>query len=149
MLSNFQILGFHKTKSTEFLAQLFGANAGEHVFEITRLRFIGDELFAWERAYTPSSVMEGATMEELQSDGLYATIYRHSNLMAEEAEVEAQAVNCPGDIAEFLQIKKNAAVLHLTRLTSAQDHCIEFCESYIRSEKYKYKYKQTLRKKNY
>lgn len=145
--SDFRILAFKECSATSFLRQTLGLSQEETLFEITRLRFIGDELFAWERAYIPSALMEGADEEQLHKEGLYYTIFRCSGLMAEEAEVEAEAVNCPGDIAEQLQLKKNAAVLRLTRVTTAQNRCIEYCESYIRSEKYKYKYKQTLRKK--
>lgn len=147
--SSFHILNFQKINTTSFLKETFGISSDDCVYEITRLRYIGDELFAWERAFTPCSLMEGANVEQLQNDGLYPTIFRCSGLMAEEAEVEAQAVNCPMEIADSLQIKKNTAVLYLTRLTTSQNRCIEYCESYIRSEKYKYKYKQTLRKKSY
>ncbi|GIP33472.1 GntR family transcriptional regulator [Paenibacillus sp. J2TS4] len=145
--SGFQLLGFKRCSATSLLQRVFGISAQDSVYEITRLRFIGDELFAWERAFVPCSLMEGAGEEQLKKDGLYLTIFRRSGLMAEEAEVEAEAVNCPGEIAELLQIKKNTAVLRLNRLTTAKNRCIEYCESYIRSEKYKYKYKQTLRKK--
>ncbi|NHN31282.1 GntR family transcriptional regulator [Paenibacillus agricola] len=147
LYSDFQILGFKKCNATSFLKQILGISDEDSVYEITRLRFIGDEMFAWERSFTPCSLMEGADKEQLQKEGLYFTIFRCSGLMAEEAEVEAEAVNCPVDVAELLQLKKNTAVLHLTRVTTAQNRCIEYCESYIRSDKYKYKYKQILRKK--
>ncbi|WP_281273395.1 GntR family transcriptional regulator [Cohnella lupini] len=147
LYSDFKILGFRRTNATSHLKKIFGLSDSDSLYEITRLRFIGDELFAWERAFTPCSLMEGAGEEQLQKEGLYFTIFRCSGLMAEEAEVEAEAVNCPDEIAQQLKIKKNTAVLHLTRVTTAQNRCIEYCESYIRSEKYKYKYKQILRKK--
>ncbi|NBD24569.1 GntR family transcriptional regulator [Paenibacillus glycinis] len=145
--SDFQLLGFKKCSPTGHLKQLFGLSDEDSLYEITRLRFIGSEPFAWERAYTPCSLMEGADEAQLQKDGLYLTIFRCSGLIADEAEVEAEAVNCPTEIATMLQLKKNTAVLHLTRATTAQNRSVEYCESYVRSEKYKYKYKQTLRKK--
>lgn len=145
--SKFRILGFKTLISTPFLQQIFGLVDNEKVYEITRLRYIEDELFAWERAYIPYSIMEGGEEGDLERDGLYLTIFRRSGLIAEEAEVEAKAVNCPDEIAELLHLQKRAAVFRLTRLTTAKKRCIEYCESYIRSEKYKYKYKQTLRKK--
>jgi GntR family transcriptional regulator len=147
--SDFQLISFKTCTPTEQLRNVFALSADDNLYEITRLRLIGNEPFAWERAYTPCSLMEGADEEQLQKDGLYFTIFRCSGLMAEEAEVEAEAVNCPADIAVQLQLKKNAAVLHLMRVTTAQDRCVEYCESYIRSEKYRYKYRQTLRKKAY
>lgn len=145
--SRFEILGFRTCEATSFHQRTFGITSQASVYELTRLRYIGDELFAWERAFIPSSVMEGADEAQLEQYGLYMTIFRCSGLMAEEAEVEAEAVNCPDEISQLLQLKKQSAVLHLTRYTTAQERCIEYCESYVRSEKYKYKYKQQLRKK--
>ncbi len=146
--SDFRMLAFKKSKATSFLKQTLGLSESEDcVYEINRLRYIGDEPFAWENAFVPCSLLEGADEAQLEQDGLYPTIFRCSGLAAEEAEVEAEAVNCPAEISQLLQLKKNSAVLHLTRLTTAQNRYIEYCESYIRSEKYKYKYKQHLRKK--
>ncbi|CAI6086553.1 GntR family transcriptional regulator [Cohnella sp. JJ-181] len=146
--SDFKILDFRACAPTPLQQQVFGISAAEQVYEITRLRLIGNEAFAWERAYTPCALMEGAGEEQLQKEGLYITIFRCSGFMAEEAEVESEAINCPADIAGLLQLKKGAAVMLLTRITKAQNRNIEYCESYVRSDKYKYRYKQVLRKKN-
>jgi GntR family transcriptional regulator len=145
--SDFRLLGFESKRPTGQMMRIFGLSEHDLVYEITRLRSIGDEPFAWEKATIPCALMEGVGREQLEKEGLYLSIFRCTGLMAEEAEVEAEAVNCPVQIADLLQLKKNKAVLHLTRFTTAQSRCIEYCESYIRSEKYKYKYKQILRKK--
>ncbi|MFS0723991.1 GntR family transcriptional regulator [Paenibacillus sp. 1P07SE] len=145
--SQFQMLGFRRYPVPDRLKPILGLSGEDEVCEITRLRLISDELFAWERAYTPGVLLEGVTEERIAKSGLYFSIYRSSGFRAEEAEVEVEAVNCPDEIASLLKIKKQAAVLYLRRLTTAQQRCIEYCESYVRSETYKYKYKQQLRKK--
>lgn len=147
LTSDFKILSFKTCAPSQELQELFGLSPSEPVWELTRLRVIGNEPFAWERAYTPFSVMEGATEEQLEKEGLYLTIYRNSGLMAEEADVESEAVNCPVDIISLLDLKNNAAVMHLTRVTKAQQRNIEYCESYVRSDRYKYRYRQIVRKK--
>lgn len=146
--SDFRLLHIRIMKASPQLQQVFGIADGSEVYEIVRLRLIGDEPFAWERAYTPQQYMNGASEEQLQREGLYMTLFRCSGLMAEEASVEAEAINSPDDIAEQLQLKRKAAVLFLTRLTTAQNRCIEYCESYIRSDRYRFKYKQVLRNKS-
>ncbi|MBN2980441.1 MULTISPECIES: GntR family transcriptional regulator [Cohnella] len=148
LTSDFKILSFKTCSPSPELQKLLGLAPSEPVWELTRLRLIGNEPFAWERAYTPWSVMEGAGEEQLEKEGLYLTIFRCSGLMAEEAEVESEAVNCPAELVPLLQLKKNAAVMHLTRVTKAQQRNIEYCESYVRSDRYKYRYRQILRKKN-
>ena len=147
--SHFQMLSFRRISAPGHVQAVFGLSSSDEVCEITRLRFIGGELFAWERAYTPSTLMMDATEAQVEKEGLYFTIYRCSGLMAEEAEVEVEAVNCSDEIAALLKLKKKAAVLYLRRVTTAKERCIEYCESYVRSETYKYKYKQRLRKKPY
>lgn len=145
--SRFQIISFKRREASGFLLEKLQLEAGEPVCEITRLRYIGDEPFSWERAYVPAVLMNDATIEQLDAEGLYRTIYQCSGFQAEEAEVDVGAANCPADIAGMLHLKKNSAVLHLLRWTMSQKRYIEFCEIYIISDKYKYKYKQTLRKK--
>lgn len=145
--SRFEIIGFDKREAPDFLLEKLNLAAGDPIFEITRLRYIGDEPFSWERAYVPAVLMAGATIEQLDEEGLYRTIYNCSGFIAEEAEVDVGAANCPADIAAMLHLKKNSAVLHLLRWTLSQQRYIEFCDIYIISDKYKYKYKQTLRKK--
>ncbi|MFD0958496.1 GntR family transcriptional regulator [Paenibacillus chungangensis] len=147
--SRFEIIDFKKREAPDFLMEKLQLDAEEPIFEITRLRYIGDEPFSWERAYVPAVLMKDATNEQLDKEGLYGTIYRCSGFQAEEAEVDVGAANCPADIAGMLLLKKNSAVLQLLRWTMAQERYIEFCEIYIISDKYKYKYKQTLRQKNF
>ncbi|WP_214626403.1 GntR family transcriptional regulator [Paenibacillus agaridevorans] len=145
--SSFQLISFKPVQPSVSLMRHLEVNEHESIHELIRLRHIGGEIFAWERSYTPSKFLEKATEEDLDREGLYMTIFHCSGLMAEEAEVEIEAANCPSDIAVQLQIKKNAAVMHLTRVTMAQEQIIEYCESFIISDKYKYKYRQKLRKK--
>ncbi len=143
--SEFQIIDFKKCIPPLFLKQKFGLSDTESVYEIIRLRLIGEKLFAWEKAVVPCSILEGATKEQISAKGLYPTISHCSGLVADEAEEDFEAANCPDEIAQLLKLKKNTAVLHLTRYTIAQGRYIEYCESYIHGERYKYKH--ILRKK--
>lgn len=147
--SNFKIISFDKCAAPEFLQEKLGLTCEDFVYIITRLRYIGDEPFSWERAYVPTGLMTGATIEQLDAEGLYATIYHCSGIVAEEAEVDVGATNCPVDIATILQLKKKSAVLHLLRWTLSGKRYIDFCEMYIVSDKYKYKYQQKLRQKRH
>jgi GntR family transcriptional regulator len=143
--SEFRILEFYSYRATSFLQETLGLSPEDCVYEIIRLRLIGDELFAWEKSTVPCSLLEGATKEQVAKYGLYPTILSCSGLAADEAEEDFEAVNCPDKIAKLLGLKKNTAVLHITRLTKSQGKCIEYCESFIHGEKYKYKH--VLRRK--
>lgn len=145
--SSFQLLAFLQMEPGAAVRHYLQISESAPVYAVVRLRYIGNEIFAWERSYIPAAYMEQATEADLDREGLYVTIFHCSGLMAEEAEVEMEAVNCPADIAVHLQIKRNAAVMHLTRVTTSEQRVIEYCESYIISDKYKYKYRQKLRRK--
>jgi len=145
--NSFILISFQQVKATPMLMSHFKLKINDPIYELTRVRHIGGELFAWERSYIPLEYLGNATEDDINRDGLYMTIFHSCGLMAEEAEVEVEAKNCPAEIATQLQIKKNKAVIYLTRVTSAKDQIIEFCESYIVSDKYKYKYKQKVRRK--
>lgn len=138
--SEFKVLEFRKEEPSFSLKETFNLSDGEYVFIIERLRFIGNKVFAWERSIVPESMMKNATKDEITINGLYPTINKHSGVSPNEAEEEVKATNCPEDIAKHMKIEENAAVLHITRLTKAEDRYMELCESYIHGEMYKYKH---------
>ncbi|MFD0958497.1 GntR family transcriptional regulator [Paenibacillus chungangensis] len=145
--SDFKMISFDTCVAPEFLQEKLGLGGMDIVYMITRLRYIGDEPVSWERVYVPYGLMTGATIEQLDAEGLYATIYHCSGIVAEEAEVDVGAINCSAEIATILQIKKYSAVLHSLRWTLSGKRYIDFCEMYIVSDKYKYKYQQKLRQR--
>lgn len=145
--SRFELQELKLEYTSPHLAEVFGEEASDRTYVISRLRYIGKTRFAWEVSYVPYELLRDVTVEQLETEGLYFSIYRQSGLMAEEAEVESEAVNCPGDIAEQLQIKKRQAVLHMLSTARGQGRILAYTESYVRSDLYKYKYKQILRKR--
>lgn len=138
--SEFKILEFKKSKPNFAVKEALRLSDTDKVYELIRLRLIGNETFAWEKSIIPEVYLKEASEEEIMENGLYPTISKYSAMSPVEAEEEVTAINCPNDIADALKLEKNAAVLHITRLTKAKEHYIEYCESYIHGEKYKYKH---------
>lgn len=138
--SEFRVLDYRKEHPAFSIMDIFGLSSGDLVYVIERLRLIGSEIFAWEKSVVPESILKGATREEVANNGLYPTIHKYSELSPDEAEEEVKAINCPDNTAELMKLKKNTAVMYVTRLTKSQERYIEFCESYIHGEKYKYKH---------
>ncbi len=145
--SNFELLSLKLEPAEPTHHEIFGLAAEGQVYAITRLRYIGESIFAWEVSYVPSELLIGVTEEQMQNEGLHMSIYRQSGLMVEEADVESEAVNCPNAIAELLHIKKQQAVFHIVSVEKAEKRVVAYTESYVRSDLYKYKYNKIMRKK--
>lgn len=132
------LLDFQMISCDEELEKETGIAAGEKIYCITRLLYGGDEIYGYEVSYIPAAVAEGMTGEEVQQNGLYRTIFLHSGLIGDEATEMFEAVSCPQNIAAHLGIKKNDAVMKITRHTRAQGSFIEYCVSIMRGDKYRY-----------
>lgn len=120
-------------------AEHLGITKGERVYFIERLRFIDGTLFSLERSYIPVSVAPGMTEDAVKQQGLYNAIQQHSNLADDEVEESFAAIPCPDKPAMMIGVKRDAAVLQVSRLTKSEGKSLEYCESLIRGDRYKYK----------
>lgn len=145
LTSVFTTVSFGACLPTEKVAGKLGIAPTDPVYEVIRLRLIDTGVFAWERALVPCELMEGADAADIERDGLYITIMKRSGWAPDEAEESFEAVNCPEDIAALLKIEPGTAVLRLLRWTKAKGRYVEYCESLIQGEKFKYKH--VLKKK--
>lgn len=129
--SEFILLSFTKVFAKKSSVELFGITPEEMLFEITRIRTIDNQVFAWERALVPERFMQGATAEDIEKRGLYPTIKALSGLYPVEAEERIEAVICPESICREMKLPQNCAVMKVKRNTKSQNGYIEKCESYI------------------
>jgi len=110
-----------------------------NVYKVSRLRLAGDEIYAYEISYIPYSLTDKLTADEIQGKGLYNTIEKYSGVFPDETTEVFEAVSASPEIAGYLKIKKNSAVLRMERFAKAQEKCVEYCISSIRGDKYRYK----------
>lgn len=140
-VDKFIMLSYSKVKINQYFSQLFNISKDEDIVVVIRIREINGKKYAWEKSVIPSRYLGSATEEDIDRDGLYPTIRRCSNLFPEDAEEIIEAVNCPDNIARDMNLKKNTAVIQVTRKTTAQGRCIEYCESYLDGQRYICKHK--------
>ena len=134
-----RIVSFEMIPADSLVARKLGIREETPVYAITRLRLAGDHVFAYERSYIPYELVPGITPSAVEEQGLYRTITACSDLVADEAVEEFDAVNCPAGIAQLLGVAPRTALLQLTRTTQARGLTIEYCVSFVRSDRYKYK----------
>lgn len=134
-----KVLGFDKIKCSEEIASFMGITPETEVYRIKRLRLADDEPFALETSYIPYYICPGLTSDYVAAYGLYNSLKLKGNTVPNEAEETFEAVIIGGDAAVSLGVGKNSPGIHLERLTFADGVVVEFCDSIIRGDRYKYK----------
>ena len=133
--SSFIMLDYKTIDLSDFLAKTFELD-NEKVAAVTRVRIIDGKKYAREISYVPIRYLPGATMTDIEKDGLYPTMKKTSGIFPTSSDEIIEAVNCPKDIAIDLDLKRYTAVIKVTRRTNYRGQCIEYCESYISGIRY-------------
>lgn len=133
-----KILDFKIIESNDITSQNLEIGKGEKVYAVKRLRLADKVPFTVETSYIPYEVAVGLTKEEVENNGLYNTLKNTFSIMPNEAIESFEAVLVPNEYALYLDVKKNSAALKIERTTKAKDRVVEYCESIIRGDRYKY-----------
>jgi len=132
------ILDFHVEEASHLVASKVGVAEGDPVYLLKRLRNADHEPYALEFSYIPCKLAAGLTLEELEHKGLYNSLKNRSGIMPTQAIETFEAVILPEAYCKKLNAKKNSAGFLIERVTYCNSVPMEFCESYVRGDKYKY-----------
>jgi len=133
-----QIISFDIREGGPLIAEKLKIVSNEAVFAIKRLRLADNEPFGIETSYVVYKYAKGLTEEDVRKFGLYNALKQKCGVVTNEAIETFEAANVNSEEAKYLQVGKNAAALHLNRITSADGNIVEYCVSTIRGDKYKY-----------
>ena len=134
-----RILEFFITKADNDIAQKLGVLPGSEVYSLKRLRLADDNPFALEISLIPCEICPYLIPEEILKNGLYNTMKQRYGIIPEIAEEQFEAILIDKKNAELLLVKGIAAGILLERHTSAGGRIVEYCNSIIRGDMYKYK----------
>ncbi|MCL1949862.1 MAG: UTRA domain-containing protein [Turicibacter sp.] len=120
----------------ESVASVFGIDAADEVFCLTRTRMVNDDIILYSVSFVPRTL-------SLPTDvSLYDSLYHQfskQNITIGHAEEFIEATLADEIISEKLEIPLGAAVLKRTRTSKdTSGQYIEYTETYYRSDKYKY-----------
>ncbi len=133
-----KILSFEVVPAGTAVADKLKIPADEKVFAIKRLRLANDEPFAVETSYIVYKYAKKLTRDAVDRLGLYKALEQDCDVVVSDAIETFEAVNLNGVDAEYLDVSKKTAALHLDRIASFEGKIIEYCNSKIRGDKYKY-----------
>lgn len=139
MKTSMKILDFIIIESDENISSRLNINKGESVYSIKRLRLANDDTFALETSYIPCSLCPGLTSEDILLNGLYNALKIKYNIIPNEAVETFEAVLINKNDTAYLNIKNGQPGIKLERITKAGDKLVEYCESIIRGDRYKYR----------
>ena len=106
--------------------------------EVCRLRLADGVPFAFETSYLPMDLFKDATIAEIETDGLYATLKKHSGIAPDHAEEVFEATLAPKEVAYNLRREGKFAVMRVLRRATCQNRPVEYCITYLEGDKYRY-----------
>ncbi|HEM6116545.1 GntR family transcriptional regulator [Streptococcus pluranimalium] len=135
-----RILSFEKVTVTPYLASYLNMEVGSDVFELERLRLADGFPMMFERTYIPVLPFENLEKDLLAKKPLYDIFTQDFEQKIRIAEEEFAASIALDYEADFLNIKKGSAVLHVTRHTyNDKNVLIEFTFSIARADQFRYR----------
>lgn len=129
------VLTLEKIAATEAVAQELQLVAGDQVWSLERLRFIGDEPLALMHNYLPVDVIDLNEIN-LATTGLYASL-RESGILIRVARQRISARRADARDARLLHEKRGAPLLTMQRTTyDNSGRAVEYGHHAYRSELY-------------
>lgn len=132
------IIHFSIIPSPGNVREWLGIRPGEEVFEIRRLRVLNDEAMIVETSYIPVAYCPKLNAGSIELNGLYKSLTQLAGIVINTAQETFEAVLPSEEVQRWLSIDSPAPMLRLERLAYADGRVIEYCESHVRGDRYKY-----------
>lgn len=137
----------HETKTINFseepapvsIARELNVEPGTPVYKIERLRYASNEPICIMINYIVPEVAPDLKEKGLVSESLYETLEKLYNITLKSATEKVEAKSATQSEASMLNVKKGAALLHVTRVTYDSDNRpIELVLATSRGDRYSY-----------
>jgi GntR family transcriptional regulator len=131
------LLSFEVIQCDAIVREKLTLGENELVFQINRLRFVGDIPYALETSYVPYKHFPSLSSAMVVEKGLYNSM-RFLGIYPDRARETIGAIILSAHNAKLLQTSTNSAALSLKRSTWSKAIYVEYCESIIRGDKFTY-----------
>lgn len=134
-----QLLGFRITADQD-ASPLLAGDAFQPVFEITRLRLVDGQPFAFESLYLPRELGEALPLPRLAREPLYDLLRDCCGVVVARAEETLQPVAVEPTLATLLQVRTGEPAFLVERVgyTDAS-RPVELRRSVIRGDRYRFR----------
>lgn len=122
-----------------FLSRRLGIQLGAEVVFLNRLRIMGGEPTAIERAYLPHEICPNILKHDFRKTSLYQVLSEEYNMKPDHAEQEIEADLATEPVAKLLALKTPAVVLVFHRETrNRAGRVIEYVDSEFRADRFRF-----------
>ena len=111
-----KVIGVRVTDDESELAARLGVAPGGRLVKLERIRYGGDEPFAFETTYLSHDEFPLVARNARAHDSLFETLQREYQLVPAYAEEEVDATAADGRIAEFLKVPRGSPVLRIRQV---------------------------------
>lgn len=134
-----RVLRADYVKATSEIAATLGIADGERVFRIGRIRTANEDIISYHLSYLRADYpIDKKKLEQVKS--LYAYLEETYGVSIQMTDDEISSERASSSIARLLGIRAGDPVLVLNRIAyGGNDQVVEMAQSYIRSDRLKYK----------
>jgi GntR family transcriptional regulator len=111
-----KVIGVRVTDDESELAARLGVAPGGRLVKLERIRYGGDEPFAFETTYLSHDEFPLVARNARAHDSLFETLQREYQLVPAYAEEEVDATAADGRIAEYLKVARGSPVLRIRQV---------------------------------
>ena len=111
-----KIVSVRVTDDESELAARLGVAPGNRLIKLERIRYGGDEPFAFETTYLSHDEFPLVARSARTHDSLFETLEREYQLVPSYADEEVDATAADGRIAEFLRVPRGSPVLRIRQV---------------------------------
>lgn len=130
------VLAFTVVRATAHLARELACDPGADLVYLKRLRFADDLPMAVEVTWLPHHLVPGIA-DRPAPESLYVTLADRFGLVPDWGEDTIEAGAADTELANFLNVKPNSAVLHIERHSYAGPTLVSYSVSFYRADRYK------------
>jgi GntR family transcriptional regulator len=136
MSASSTVLAFTLVRANAHLARELACEPGADLVYLKRLRFADDAPMAVETTWLPHKLVP--TMLDRQApESLYTTLAEDFALVPDWGEDTIEAGSADPELANFLCVRNNSAVLHIERHSYAGQTLVSYSVSFYRADRYK------------
>lgn len=134
------ILDFSIINCDEKIANIMNIRVDSQIYKLIRIRLVDDSPIMYETTYLPISIFPNLTLETLKEKPLYTILKENYKIKFLKAEETFFPILPTESESSYLNINPQDPSIKIQRVTfSLEESVIEFTESIVRGDKFKYK----------
>lgn len=136
---NVKLIKLSEMEVDKYLNQEMNLPLGTRLYEIKRLRIIDGEPVSVDYSFIPKEIAPGLDQFDFEKVSLYDVLINDYNLKLSRSSQKIIVIEAEANYLDLLRLEKGShVVLQSGAIYDSQEKLIEFCESYMKYDRYAY-----------